>query len=95
MTEEAATMRERIARAMEPLAWAALRACDTLVAQNRRAASLRQADRVLDAMLEPTDGMLEEGAYLTPNSQGGGGPVQPEVTRAIWQEMITAAKEGK
>ena len=54
---------------------------------------LKKVDAVLNAMTEPTDQMLEEGAYLTPNSQGGEGPIQPEVTREIWQAMITAAKE--
>jgi len=42
--------RETIARALAPVAWAALGLADTLAQKNRRTASLRHADAVLRAL---------------------------------------------
>lgn len=42
--------RETIARAVAPVAWAALGLADTLAQKNRRTASLRHADAVLRAL---------------------------------------------
>lgn len=45
-------IRETIARAVAPVAWAALGLADTLAQKNRRTASLRHADAVLRALDE-------------------------------------------
>lgn len=88
------TMRERMARAIHPRAWSRRMTSGPAKAGLQQEA-LEAADRALDAILEPTEAMLEEGAYLTPDSQGGEGPIQPDVTRSIWQAMIDAAKEER
>jgi hypothetical protein len=44
------SMIERVARALAPLAWAALGLADTLAHKNRRAASLRHARAAIEAM---------------------------------------------
>ena len=48
----------RIARVLEPQAWEALAAKDSLSYQGRRTSSLRKSRKVLDAMREPTTEML-------------------------------------
>lgn len=54
-----------------------------------------KADAVLDAMLESTEGMAEEGAGVIPCGQGAEeGPLNVSAARDCWREMILAAKEG-
>ena len=43
------------------------------------------ADAVLDALMEPTEGMLD----------AAGGAGAPSLKRAVFTAMVTAAKEGK
>lgn len=76
-------MVERVARALAPIAWAALETGDTLAQQSRRTASLRHAKTVLEAIREPTEVMVSEG-YC----EAGGTDVD---TRKVWQFMIDAA----
>lgn len=52
------SIRERIARRLEPKAWAALGTGDSLAHRNRRTSSLRKADAVLEELREPDEGML-------------------------------------
>jgi len=52
-------MIERVARVLEPQAWAALSVGDTLAYANRRKSSLRKAILVIKEMREPTDAMIK------------------------------------
>lgn len=95
------SMRERIARAIAPTAWAALGLADTLAQQNRRTASLRHADAVLAEMMEPSDGMREAGDdKLSSGSlvfgQGVDDVVVIESSAAteVFTAMIQAARDG-
>jgi hypothetical protein len=54
------TMVERIAHILEPQAWVALGAGDTLAYKNRRTSSIRKAIAVLKVMVEPNDEMINE-----------------------------------
>lgn len=54
-------MVEKVARVLEPQAWAALGVGDTLAYKNRRTSSLRKARAAIAAMSEPTDHMEYEG----------------------------------
>lgn len=76
-------MSERIARKLEPQAWAALGIGDTLAYKNRRTSSLRKAKLVLEAMREPTEGMVEAGSHY----EGLG----RNEARWIWGDMIARA----
>jgi hypothetical protein len=49
---------ERVARVLEPQAWAALGIGDTLAYANRRKSSLRKARLAIEAMREPTPEMI-------------------------------------
>jgi hypothetical protein len=53
---------ERVARALAPLAWAALGTGDTLQQKNRRTASIRHARAAIEAMREPSKAMVGTGA---------------------------------
>lgn len=57
------------------------------------------ADAVLDALLEPTIGMVSEGQDAVYNGGASPGPVHIPMTTCsfsvIFQAMIRAAKEGK
>ncbi|WP_315833873.1 hypothetical protein [Bradyrhizobium prioriisuperbiae] len=58
----AAEMIERLARILEPQAWAALgTGGDTLAYQNRRTSSLRKARLSIEAMREPLNDMVIAG----------------------------------
>lgn len=46
---------ERVARVLEPQAWAALGLCDTLAYKNRRTSSLRKARAAIEAMRDDTE----------------------------------------
>lgn len=56
-------MVERVARALEPLSWAALGSGDTLVHKTRRTSSLRKARAAIEAMREPTRNMKRYGSF--------------------------------
>ncbi len=75
-------MIERIARKLEPQAWAALGIKDTLAYKNRRKSSLRKAKLAIEEMREPTEGMREASRYYL----GVGFNVDPQ-----YQAMIDAA----
>lgn len=45
------------------------------------------ADAALDALKEPTEGMLNRGVDVVGRT--------PDETREIWQVMVRAAKDGK
>lgn len=57
-SETELSMVERVARQLEPQAWAALGIGDTLAYSNRRTSSLRKARKAIGAMREPTKLML-------------------------------------
>ncbi len=54
-------MVEKVARRLEPQAWAALGTGDTLAYKNRRTSSLRKARAVLDEIRDPDDEMAKAG----------------------------------
>jgi hypothetical protein len=53
------TIRERIARILEPQAWRALGAGDTLAYRSRRTSSQRKADAILNILSEPGEEDVE------------------------------------
>lgn len=76
-------MVDRVARILEPQAWAALGAGDTLAYKNRRTSSLRKARAAIEGMREPTDAMIDAGA-------------KEYTVLMMWQAAIDAAlKEQK
>lgn len=71
-----AGMVERVARAIDPFAWL------TEYGSNyRRTDSIRKAKEAIEAMREPTEGMLEAGYAVGPENQ----------THQIYEDMIDAA----
>lgn len=94
-------MRERIARAINPTAFALSveghHPGDLADYQAfHRPIALRQADAVLDAMMEPDEGMIlagmdvDDDATFDPPHSG----LRSEGPKIIWQAMITAARSG-
>jgi hypothetical protein len=77
----------RIARVLEPQAWAALGTGDTLAYKNRRTSSLRKARAALEAIMEPTDAMLRRGSAAAEVCDDGW------ESNATWMAMINAAVE--
>jgi hypothetical protein len=53
------TIRERIARILEPQAWRALGAGDTLAYRSRRTSSQRKADAILNILSERAEKMAD------------------------------------
>jgi hypothetical protein len=93
------SMRERIARAIDPLAWALtafdLNAADLADYQERhRPDTLRKADAVLDVLAEPDEGMIE--AALSPLYVKAGEDWSEAAAhlRQDWSRMIAAARPG-
>lgn len=91
---------ERMARAMEPLAWAALGVCDTKVFTVKRDASLSKARAALEALLDPTEEMLDgpARAVLIADRFAATGHKRPKaaVLTDIFTAMIrTALGDGK
>lgn len=80
------SMVEKIARVLEPQAWAALGTGDTLAYKNRRTSSLRKARAALQALMEPTPGMIEAGQQCEGFGGDGG---------QIYAAMIRSAMEGE
>jgi len=95
-------MREKIARAIDPAWW---KHADALFNDHSAAAeqrsnyiknsaqglqSLASADAVLDALMEPTEGMRESG-----NLPGWDDSVTVGLSEQVFTAMIRAAKEGK
>lgn len=77
---------ERVARVLEPQAWAALGLCDTLAYKNRRTSSLRKAKASLEAMREPTNEMkaaMEPWTRVSGHQDG------------VWKAGIDAALKEK
>lgn len=91
------TMRERMARAIDPGAWASRTLLGGSVkdAMQRQRHAFRDADNVLDAMREPdeaTMGAMESarsGLFCCPEDVGLYSPLEQ------WQAMIDAAKEER
>ena len=79
-------MREKMARALAPRAWSSELTGSAVAAAARRKASLRHVDAILDAMLEPNEGVLLVGAE-------GHGLSHPPL--GLWRDMIDAIKAGK
>lgn len=73
-------MVERVARVLEPQAWAALGIGDTLAYKNRRTSSLRKARAVIESMREPTFKMLRA--------------ANTDAAEIVWPRMIDAALAG-
>lgn len=76
---ESESLVERVARALDPLAWAALGLADTEKLAFRRKRSMEQAVVAIRAMREPTEAMLEAGALMI----GGGPDWRPGRTEAV------------
>lgn len=94
------TMIERVARVLEPQAWAAQEHGDSVAYRNRRTASIRKARAAIEAMREPTEGMHEaaEGisVYYDDFSCGDGNitlgsPGYRQKFNQVWQQLIDAA----
>jgi len=79
---------ERVARALAPVAWAALGTGDTLANQSRRTASLRHARAAIAAMREPDSRMIEAGWI---NARDVDGNPSDDNAVACWEAMIDAA----
>lgn len=58
MADETESMVERVARILEPQAWAALGVGDSLAYKHRRTSSLRKARKAIEAMRIPTMQMI-------------------------------------
>jgi hypothetical protein len=87
-------MVERVARILEPQAWAALGTGDTLAYRNRRTSSLRKARAVLTALREPSNTTMTAGAqklhgFIHGKTDPKSGAWQ------VWQAMINAALKGE
>lgn len=86
------TMIEKVARLLEPQAWAALGPRDTLAYRNRRTSSLRKARAVIEVMREPTVEMLRAAdAVILTDEEFHSGPF--EMTRREYIAMIDKALE--
>jgi hypothetical protein len=60
--------------------------------ENEMARGADEVRAVLRAIYEPTEEMIEEGAYVIPIGQGAEeGPPNVKDARACWQAMIDAA----
>ena len=81
------TLRERVARAIEPTLWAILDkpedAAEFGHPAERRAYSLAKAERAIAAMREPTEAMVRSGVHVVNGWGVSGVPV--------WEAMIDAA----
>jgi hypothetical protein len=75
-------MIEKVAKVLEPQAWAALGIGDTLAYKSRRTSSLRKARAAIEALREPTNDMVW--AHEVPH-------YGPDEAREAWQAMIDAA----
>lgn len=71
-------MIEKVAKVLEPQAWAALGTGDTLAYKNRRTSSLRKARLALEAMRKPDDPMRKAWLACSPG-------------QSHWHPMISAA----
>jgi len=94
------TMRERIAELIEPNSWKALGKGlgDSLAHENRRTSSLRKADRILDELREPDEGMVRSGYSANTHliAKDGGGLNYSFAPTPVWQAMIDhALQEGR
>lgn len=85
--------RETIARALAPIAWAALGLADTLAQKNRRTASLRHADAVLRALdaaglavVPKRTGGLDDVLFFVRSALSGFETLQPDdaIENATW-----------
>lgn len=91
------SMIERVARVLEPQAWAALGIGDTFVYKNRRTSSLRKARAAIAALREPTEEMYEAGgtseAFQIQSSIDPSRLWQPGqiIAATVWRTMIDAA----
>lgn len=83
---------ERVARALEPQAWAALGTGDTLAYKNRRVSSLRKARAAIEAIREPTEEMMQAAcdAAFQPVSL-----TSEEAYELGWRSMIDAILNEK
>jgi len=85
MTHKDTTMLERLARTLEPRAWAALDFGDTLAFKNRRTSSLRKARAILNELKQPSEGMVEAGRSADVWTYGG---KQYASAEEHWRAMI-------
>ena len=83
-------MVERVARALAPLAWAALGTGDTLAHENRRKASLRHAKAAIEAMRNPPMTMTQAGGNYAMEYGAA-----PWLASEIFDRMIAAALSEK
>lgn len=88
---EPSEMVKRVARVLEPQAWAALGTGDKLAYKDRRTSSLRKAAAVIEALREPTPEMVEEGGMAEINGSFDTCFVHGESAREVWTLMIDAA----
>jgi len=84
-------MVERVARALAPVAWAALGTGDTLANQSRRTASLRHARAAIAAMREPTQQMQDSGRDANDRYATEAAPCSAMRAHDAWTAMIDCA----
>lgn len=82
---------EKVARVLEPQAWAALGTGDTLAYQSRRVSSLRKARAALTALLPPSEEMVE--AMYQSLRQGAGCLIHPHDLAAAFAAAIRQVGE--
>lgn len=86
---------EKVARVLEPQAWAALGAGDTLAYKNRRTSSLRKARAAIEAMREPSAPMVQAGATSEDAVVGSSENCAAATYRAMIQAALTPSeREG-
>lgn len=61
-------MVEKVARRLEPLAWAVLEIGDTTESKRRRSLSLRQARAAIEAMRDPDEEMIAAAEHVAGHS---------------------------
>lgn len=89
----AESMITRVARILEPQAWAALGTGDTLAYKNRRTSSLRKARAAIETMKEPTDEMIVAGYNAADLWNASAHPMSNVIMRAkaTYEGMLNAA----
>lgn len=79
-----------VAKALEPLAWAAIGVHDTQKAWLRRKSSLDKARAAIEAMSEPTVNMIVAGASIIMEKRFN--PISAiDISPETWRAMIDAA----
>lgn len=84
---------EKVAMAIDPLAWGGPGLCETGAAQRRRGRALRTATTVLTALLDPDEGTLKAMTDAMRGLTFSGYPAEQD--RAIFNAAIQHILKGK